>query len=96
MSRFTEHFDICIDQTIVHSPILQSPSKDSFSSTSTYSSRDLMDVNHTMNHYSIASSSNHGNDGNLLSSTPSLEEKQSNNKLKRFFTTISRKKGSIA
>lgn len=92
MSRFTEHFDIYFDQTNVHSPVLLSPSKASFSSTSTCSSKCVTELVHTMDGRSLLSNNSQENNSNL--SVP-LEEKP-NTKLKRFFTTISRKKRNIA
>ncbi|CEG73129.1 hypothetical protein RMATCC62417_08568 [Rhizopus microsporus] len=82
MSRFTEHFDIFVDpSTIVYSSTLTSPSKASFSSTSTYSSRSAIDPYDPFN--------------STTASTTTTINDVSPNKLKRFFSTISKKKRSI-
>ncbi|CAO3686742.1 unnamed protein product [Rhizopus microsporus] len=82
MSRFTEHFDVYVDSSIiVYSSTLTSPSKASFSSTSTYSSRSAIDPYDSFN--------------STTTSTTTTINDASPNKLKRFFTTISKKKRSI-
>ncbi|PHZ13290.1 uncharacterized protein RHIMIDRAFT_237303 [Rhizopus microsporus ATCC 52813] len=84
MSRFTEHFDIYVDPSaIVYSSTLTSPSKASFSSTSTYSSRSAVDPYDPFNSTTTTST------------TTTTINDASPNKLKRFFTTISKKKRSI-
>lgn len=80
MSRFTEHFDIDTNQ-LIYSQGLTSPSKASFISMSSSESCQQADP------IFMQSFSSYGS-----SPTGSLEEKSSGNKLKRFLTTISKKK----
>lgn len=92
MSRFTEHFDIDTNQ-LMYSQGLSSPSKASFLSMSSSES-----CQQTIDPIFIHSFSSYENSSSLPSSPTgsSYEEKGSGNKLKRFLTTISKKKRSMS
>ena len=98
MSRFTEHFDIDINQ-LVYTQGLSSPSKSSFASMSSSESlsprqhHHLIDPIHT---HSFSSFDSNNESLSVPSSPTSFEEKPSGNKLKRFLTTISKKKRSMS
>ncbi|OBZ84178.1 hypothetical protein A0J61_07769 [Choanephora cucurbitarum] len=93
MSRFTEHFDLDTSQFIMYSQTIHSPSKVSFCSLSSVESTTAPSHQHTVNSsmtqsFSSFDTSNSGN------TTPinEEEEKPFSTKLKRFLTTISKKK----
>lgn len=90
MSRFTEHFDIESDN-VIYTQALSSPSKAScFSMSSNESTSSPRQQYQSIDPIFTRSF-------NSFDSSPSsYEEKSSGNKLKRFLTTISKKKRSMS
>jgi hypothetical protein len=95
MSRFTEHFNIENTNQFMYNQSMSSPSKASFLSMSSSESnspvqqhRSIIDPILTLSFSSFDSESSTA----PSSPTSYEEEKPSSNKLKRFLTTISKKK----
>jgi hypothetical protein len=88
MSRFTEHFDMNIDQ-LVHPSSISSPSKVSFGSYSSSGSSSQLNVNSVLlSHYN-----SYENSSQISLSEPNDQsEKRYSGKFKRLLSTMSKKK----
>ncbi|GAA5816682.1 hypothetical protein MFLAVUS_010214 [Mucor flavus] len=91
MSRFTEHFGT-ESNNVIYTQELFSPSKASFFSMSSNESTSSP----RQQYQSIDTIFTRSSNSFDSSPTPSYEEKSSRNKLKRFLTTISKKKRSMS
>ncbi|KAG2233133.1 hypothetical protein INT48_001626 [Thamnidium elegans] len=95
MSRFTEHFDI-ESNDLIYTQALSSPSKASFFSMSSNESTSSPRQQYQTIDPIFTRSFNSFDSTPPSSPTSSYEEKSSGNKLKRFLTTISKKKRSMS
>ncbi|KAK4511789.1 ferrochelatase hem15 [Mucor velutinosus] len=97
MSRFTEHFDIETTTQFMYNQSISSPSKTSFFSMSSSESSSPVQQYRSITVDTILTQSLSSFDSECSSSPTSYEEdKPSKNKLKRFLTTMSKKKRSMS
>ncbi|KAL7322143.1 hypothetical protein PS15p_211811 [Mucor circinelloides] len=92
MSRFTEHFNIETTDQFMYNQSLSSPSKTSFFSMSSSESNSPAQQYRSIMVDPILTQSLSSFESESSSPTSYEEEKPSSNKLKRFLTTMSKKK----